>query len=259
MLLTAEERNLVAAIGFDENVCELVKEQTRGTLNRLTALTEEYEAEDTNGLSVAVDRQVVEPVIGKLQPQLLPQGYRAFWSEMCEANGLVKSEEIALLKTTDHYSIIHIRRSCGANYGVSMDDVITKLKEWETRCRFEIFGAGSAWVAVQFHTLPEAICAFAEEIYDFCPDTVEQGVGLTNESDDPEAFEAARKLCPHLSAKMEQKLAKQKENHEQMDIPLQLREMLESGAGGFTTPTDMGIRLLAHQLNESKQLFLWWD
>jgi hypothetical protein len=42
-----------------------------------------------------------------------------------------------------------------------------------------------------------------------------------------------------------------------MKVPPQLRAMIESS--GFTTPTDMGIRLLAYELNESKQLFLWWD
>ena len=244
MPLTTGEKELAAAIAFDEDVCELVKKQTGGTLGRLSAFTEEYDARDANGLSVAVERQDVERLIVKLQPELAPRGYRAFWSEIRESNGLKKSEEIVVLKTTDHHSIIEIRRPDGANYGVSTDDVVTKLKEWETHCQFEVLGAGSAWVAIQFQTLPEDICAFAEEIYDFCPDTVEQGVGLMNESDDPEAFEAARRLCPQLSAKMEKKLAEQKQRFQQIDIPPQLREMLESGAGGFTTPTDTGIRLL---------------
>jgi len=259
MPLTDDEKNLAAAIGFDEDVCEIMKEQTGCTLRRLTGFTEDYETENVDGLSVAVERQNVEPLMTNLQPQLTPRGYRAFWSEICESNGLKKSDEIAVFKTTNHHSIIEIRRSDGANHGVSTDDVIRKLKEWENRCQFEVFGAASAWIAIQFQTLPNDICAFAEEIYDFCPDTVEQGVGLMNESDDPEAFEAARELCPQLSTSMEKKLAERRQGFQEMDIPPQLCQMLESGAGGFATQTDMGIRLLARQLNESKQLFLWWD
>lgn len=259
MSLTAAERKLAAAIGFDEDVCEIVKDETGRTLQRLTAFAEEYEPEDTNGLSVSIDRQSVQPVIGKLQAKLVPRGYRAFWSEICETNGLKKSEEIAVVKTTDQYSILRLRRSNGGNYGVSMDAVISRLKEWENQCKFEIFGAGGAWVAIQFETLPENICAFAEEIYEFCPDTVEQGVGLTHESDDPETFEAARQLCPELSTEIEKKLDEHKARFQQMDIPPELRAMFDSDAGGFTTPTDMGIRLLAYQLTQSKQLFLWWD
>ncbi len=35
------------------------------------------------------------------------------------------------------------------------------------------------------------------------------------------------------------------------------RKMIESS--GFNTPRDMGVRLLAHQINKNKSLFLWWD
>src|SRR5262249_9472386 len=143
------------------------------------------------------------------------------------------------------------------NYGVSTGAILKRVQSWRGQCYLEIVGAGGAWVGIQFATLPKNVCAFAEEVYEFCPDTVEQGVGLQNEKDHPEKFEAARRLCPNLSAKMERKLKEQKARFEAMEIPPQLRALLKSS--GFTTPTDMGIRLLAYELNESKQLFLWWD
>ena len=95
-------------------------------------------------------------------------------------------------------------------------------------------GAGSAWVAIQFVKLPANICAFAEEVYEFCPDTVEQSVGLQNEKDDPERFEAARRLCPTLSAGMEQKLEVQRASFGKLDMPPQLRAMISSSS--FITP-----------------------
>ena len=259
MALTARESELAAAIGFDEHVCELLKQRTGHTFDRLIEFNEQYEQQDAEGLSIAVERQDVEPCLVKLQSELTDHGYRAFWSEVYESNGAKTSDEIAVLKTVDQYSIIQLRRSNGGNYGVSTDDVIKRLKEWENRCQFQIVGAGGDWVAVQFESLPENTCAFAEEIYEFCPDTVEQGVGLTNECDDPETFEAARQLCPEVSATMQQKLDEQQAEYQQMDMPPQLREMFNSDAGGLTTPTDMGIRLLAYHLKQSNQLFLWWD
>ncbi len=263
MSLTSAEKKLASAIGFDVDVCEFVKQHTCGTLDRLTALMEDYEERETDGLSVVVRRQDVEPVIALIQPQLSRRGYRAFWSETYKSNGAKNSDVIAVLKTTDQYSILSIRRSSGGNYGVSMDDVVNKLKEWESRCRFHILGAGGAWVALQFEVLPENICAFAEEVYDFCPDTVNQGVGLNNERDRPEAFAAARVLCPKLSTEMQKKLDKEKARFAQMELPPQFRELLKEmqkpGTGGFTTPTDMGIRLLAYYLKQSSQLYLWWD
>jgi hypothetical protein len=204
MTLNADEKKLAAAIGFEEDVCDLVKELTGGVLERLTAVTEEYEQQDSNGISVRVDRQDVETVIARLQRQLTARGYRAFWSEVYESNGLKEGDEIAVLKSTDHYDIIRIRRPNGANYGVSMDDILAKLREWEVYCRLRVFGAARDWVAVEFETFPESICAFAEDVYEFCPDTVEQGVGLAHESEEPEKFQAARELCPELSDTMRQ-------------------------------------------------------
>ncbi len=257
--LTAGEKQLAVAIGFEEQICQIVKQETGGSLERLQAINEEYELEPARGLSIAVDRKDVDALIAKLQPQLVPLGYRVFWSEALEADGRQKNDELAVLNTADPYSIVQVKRANGANYGVSMDDVLARLKDWENRCRFEIVGAAGAWVAIQFETLPENLCAFAEEIYDFCPDTVEQGVGLMDESDDPEAFEAARQLCPELSPEMQAKLNEQNTQFQQMDMPPQVRALLDSGVGGFSTPNDMGLRLLALQLKESKQLLLWWD
>jgi hypothetical protein len=112
-------------------------------------------------------------------------------------------------------------------------------------------------VAIQFETLPDNICAFAEEVYDLCPDTVDQGVGLMNEQAESEEFAAARALCPELSTEMQRKIDERKQRFEAMQFPPELLASIKSS--GFTTTTDMGIRLLALDLKKSKQLFLWWD
>ena len=267
MALTTEEQALIDSLDFDRRVCEMLKRNTSGALERVTAYTAEYEQMPGEGLSIAVERQGLDTLISLLRAELTPLGYQVFWSEIRKANGLKKSEEIVVLRTADHYSIIEIRHPSGANYDVSTNDLMDRLKGWEASCQFQIVGAASSWVAIQFDTLPENICRLAEEIYQFCPDTVDQGVGLTRESDDPETFEAARRLCPQLSDEAQQKIDKRHAQLQAMDMPPGLRQMLNSG--GFDTSTDlpgnvpadadMGIRLLAYDLKQSKYLFLWWD
>ena len=258
MELNADENHLATAIGFDPFICGLVKRLARGKLERLMATAEDRQEREADGLSVAVRREDVERIIAGLQPELLPRGYRAFWSERRAPNGLKQTDEVVILKTIDSYQIIELRRPDGANYGVLTDDIVAKLRDWQRRCQLSVFGAASDWVAIEFETLPEHLCRFAEEVYEFCPDSVEQGVGLKNESDDPEMFEAARELCPELSPPMREKLKKKQAQFSAMDIPAELRELLDSGAG-FSTSTDMGIRLLAYEIKRSRQLFLWWD
>ncbi len=42
---------------------------------------------------------------------------------------------------------------------------------------WQIVGADNDWVEIEFKTLPKNLAVFAEEIYDFCPDAVDQGPG----------------------------------------------------------------------------------
>jgi hypothetical protein len=256
MALTPAEKRLATALDFDEGICELVKDHCGGPLARMTVFANKSEAKEVDAVTLAVSRKQVVPIICKLQPHLLPHGYRAFWTDMYE-KGSKRSEVVAVLKTGDASEIIRLQRTSGGNYGVSTDAILEKLDNWRGQCELDVIGAGSAWVAIQFTTLPREICAFAEEIYDFCPDAVEQGVGLQNEKDNPKKFDAARRLCPTLSKRMERKLEEQKARFATMQLPPELRARME--LSGFTTPTDMGIRLLAYELNDARQLFLWWD
>jgi hypothetical protein len=255
--LTAAEKDLALAIDFDEDICRLLKQFGGAPLRRLTRITEDYKEKEADGISISVERREVGPLIAKLQSNLRSNGYRAFWSEYRRPDGM-RTDELVVVKTTSEFEIIRLRRTDGANYGVMTEDVIAKLSQWRDRFEFEILGAASDWIAIEFKTLPQSICRFAEEVYLFCPDTVEQGVGLLRESDHPEVFEAARALCPALSPEMQERLQEQGAEFEEMDIPGELLEMLDSGMG-YSTPTEMGIRLLAHEIRRSKQLYLWWD
>lgn len=253
MALNANEAALVSEIGFDSSICEIVKGHTDATLERLVAVDIEQNQSAVAGLSIRVDRENARQIADDLEPMLLPNGYRAFTSEI--ATPLGASTEIVVLKTDDPFALLRIRSANGINYGVTTDKLIETLREWDDRCDFHIVGAGHDWVELAFSSLPSDVCEFAEQVYQLCPDSVDQGTALMNESDDPEMFAAARRLCPKLSDEMETKLGAQQAQFEELDIPPELKAMVEK----LSTPTDMGIRLLAYQLKESQALYLWWD
>jgi hypothetical protein len=211
---------------------------------------------------VRVERSEVSPLVAQLQEALIPRGYRAAWSEAYEESSRTKSNEIAIFQSTDQYAIIRARQANGGNYGISMDDIVAKLKSWELRCRFEIVGASWDWVAIGFETLPENLGEFAEEVYELCSDTVNQGVGLQTEQSVPENFAEARRLFPEISARMQKKLDEERITSErrmkEQKMPPGFFEMYES-LKDKSTPVEMGIRLLALDIKKSKQLFMWWD
>src|SRR4051794_12026566 len=197
MELAPAEREVASQIGFDEATLLLVKGVSGRSVERLTAINDDGETEAADGISVVVaDGHEAERVMNELSPRIAPGGYRAFWSERRAPNGRKESDEVAVLKTDDPYAIVRLRRSDGGNYGITTQDIIDRLTAWRQTSEFTVVGGSSDWVALVFSGLPERICAFAEEIYQFCPDIVDEGVGLKRERDDPERFDAARELCP---------------------------------------------------------------
>jgi hypothetical protein len=252
--LTKAEKRLAAELGFDEDVCKLVKQRIGGPLQQAMAFNDEFELVAANGISVALSREQINSFLAQLRSELQPRGYAAFWSDQFDARGMQKSEEIVVLNDIREDEFVRLQKTNGGNYGVSNDDLIARLEKWRSRFDFEIVGASGSWVALRLKTLPAKICQFAEEVYEFCPDIVDQGVGLANESDEPDVFQAARKLCPKLSTKMEKKLAQKRARFEKM-CPPELRAILNTKA----TPPEMGIRLLAVTMRDSRELFLWWD
>jgi Domain of unknown function (DUF4253) len=258
MKLSDVEKKLAHEIGFDESVCELVKQITGEQLQHFLATTGDQEYEESNGLSIAVQRENIGEIITKLQPELLPHGYRAFWSEFHHPETDKETDEIAIIQTTDSYDIIRLKMSDAANYDLFTDAIIAKLQNWEALCEFVVYGAAADWIALDLGTIPENICSFAEDVYEFCPDSVEQGIGLMEETDNPDFFAAARKLCPELSPQMQEKLTMEQNQLATMNIPEDLRKLLDSDSE-HSTSTAMGIKLLAYKIQQSKALYLWWD
>jgi hypothetical protein len=92
-----------------------------------------------------------------------------------------------------------------------------------------ILGAGFDWVELRFGTLPLNLEEFAEEVYDFCPDTLDQGIVLPlpdpHETLDETAFQ-------HLET---------------------LEEWMDNSLDDQTTAD------LANFLRRERRLYLWWD
>ena len=61
----------------------------------------------------------------------------------------------------------------GDNYDVSTDDIIARLKKWQTLCSFRIGDVDYNTVTLKFDTLPKDVDAFVQDAYDLCPDLVQ--------------------------------------------------------------------------------------
>jgi hypothetical protein len=168
----AEE--LARIIKFDCKVMIVVKEATQEHIHRLIGYDENGYQIIAPGIAVPVPDDRSDDILAALRRKLRPRHYMAFIVEM---NAGLKTDMIGILKGTDQYEILRVMQTNGDDYDISNQDIIDRLKEWEKCCSFDIIGAENDWVELEFKSLPEDLKAFAEEVYEFSPDAVDQGWG----------------------------------------------------------------------------------
>lgn len=102
----------------------------------------------------------------------LREGYLIFRSEQDFSH---ENNEISIMKTQNQYEVIRKMKTNGANYRLSTQDIIDKLKNIFERFPFIVIGAGIDWVEAVFLEKPDEMLILAKEIRQFCPDIVTQG------------------------------------------------------------------------------------
>jgi hypothetical protein len=171
-----EIRESAKELGFTEEVFNVINELANN-IDFQAFYQKDSETLEENkmaGISFQSAEEEAEPLIMKLQAKLLPLGYLVFISER---NG--KRSRIGIIRGSDQFMILKVQQTNGENYNLSNQDVIIKLKEWNQRIPFTIIGADYESVEAVFEDLPvqNDLNTLAEEIYQFCPDIVEQGTG----------------------------------------------------------------------------------
>ena len=131
----------------------------------------------------------------------------------------------------DKYAELEKCGTHGANFGLSPEDIVAKFREWDEQCDFTLSDIERDSVMVNFETLPEDLDSFARDIYDFCPDTVDQGFGCIEE-------------MMELAEDMDE------------DVPEDMEELVE---GVDFEDEDYGIELLKRSLKRDMRIHLWWD
>lgn len=131
----------------------------------------------------------------------------------------------------DRYDELRRHQTDGANYGHETEDIIARLKEWDAKYGIDISDVSRDSVTVAFKRLPEDAAPLAREIYEFCPDTVDQNFGCYEEMLDA-AEETGEEIPPHV---------------------------LELVEGIDFEDEHYGLELLRRSLKRDKAVVLWWD
>ena len=176
--LTEKERLLCKSLEIDESIAVEIKAESKSEIEQLPLINEygEIIEEKIEGIcskisteSYFVDNETID-FVSRNKLKFQEEGYNLFFYG--GENGY-----LAVVKGKSDTEILKWRQTNGINYGIDTDSIISKLQEWKSKCNFVLLGAGMDWLQIQFISHTFDWDEFAKEVYEFCPDIVDQGVG----------------------------------------------------------------------------------
>lgn len=170
--LTAQEAAVVAAVGVDKALASRLKGQGE-SIERLKGLSADFEETQADGIVVLTEPSDGSDVLTNIRKQLTGTPYRAYLHDNAFGHG---PDKIAVIKGDD-YAYLGIVRTGGINHDLDHEAVMQRYRLWDQKYGLRLVGAGGDWIEAEFVRPPEDWQAFAQEVYAFCPDIVDQGVG----------------------------------------------------------------------------------
>ena len=188
--LSEQDVKIVQELGFDLELMKQVRGLTSGKFEiknpseygidnfRDSANYFNFELKGIKGILIKESQENATLLISRLKDELNHKGYFIYLSE---TNYGYSPDEVTILKTDDKYDLLRFEGTNGLNYGILVEDVIDKLKEWDNKYQLEFTGVGFDFFQANYSRLPENTRSHAKELYDFCPDIVDQGTGSVKE------------------------------------------------------------------------------
>ena len=131
----------------------------------------------------------------------------------------------------DPFSAVRKAGTAAPNYELDNAAIISHLTQWQPLCDFEVKEAKGDAIDIEFNTLPKDMDAFVRDLYEFCPDLVDQGAGCV-----AEMVEMAEEMGEELDP-----------------------EMVTLIEGVDFSDENYGLEILKRELVSRKSVMLWWD
>lgn len=135
----------------------------------------------TKARSALVPANEAETLLGKVRNELGP-GLIAFIGTQhslaaVEPDGV----ELVVAEGTTQFDILRVAASDAVNFGKETEDLIAVLQKWDAEFGIDIYQAATDTVQLRLKSLPADMKKFSQDVYEFCPDIVDQGTGSVRE------------------------------------------------------------------------------
>ena len=149
--------------------------RSRGeSFEQLEGITAGYEPYLADGLLLSTRPQQARTALARIRTILRDSQYSAYLYDEAYGYGV---DKIAVIKSLNEYDYLAMVRTDGVNYDLEHNDVLARYRTWDQIYGLSLNGAGQDWLEATFATPPDDWMSFAQEVYEFCPDVVDQGTG----------------------------------------------------------------------------------
>ena len=173
--LKDSETNIVKSIGYETTIVEEIKNFSNNPLVQIPKVNEYGEIlnDKDNGIAVKIDNEDKGyDFIASNKEKFKNKGYNLFLFENDESEKF-----LSLVKNKTDFEVLQWRQTNGINHDIDNKKLISKLNEWKNKYDFVLLGCGMDWLQVKFIGTKPNFAQFAKEVYEFCPDVVDQGTG----------------------------------------------------------------------------------
>ena len=138
-------------------------------------------SQDPQSASVIVSEARAETLIDGLRARL-PAGWVSFeGTSRWLGDEVHQGVEVVVGPGSDQFDILRLARSDAVNYDMGTEALVRKLQDYDRQVGIQILIANTDTVVFSLRSAPADYRAFAEDLYEFCPDIVDQGFSTLDE------------------------------------------------------------------------------
>ncbi|MEO8016722.1 MAG: DUF4253 domain-containing protein [Pseudomonadota bacterium] len=127
--------------------------------------------------SVLVDETDADRLLARVRHQLGPGLVAFIGTERSLADTKPDGVELVVGPGETQFDILRIAASDAVNFDKETEDLIKVLKTWDVAFGIDILRAQTDRIVLHLKSMPIDMKKFTADVYEFCPDIVDQGTG----------------------------------------------------------------------------------
>ena len=132
---------------------------------------------DPAEVSILMDRDHAEQTVTDIRHALAPGLFAYIGTTRWLGDEKHVEVEVVVFSGKDQFDIVRTARTDASAYKLYNADLVKHLQDYDQKYGIDIFQAEGDGIQFHLKKLPDDLDDFVKDVYEFCPDVVDQGFG----------------------------------------------------------------------------------